>query len=138
MKQKILYLITGHSGAGKTTRAKELMKQKGIRHHYEADMLMIDRNGDYAFNPRKLKECHNWCQKATERAMLLGEAVIVSNTMTMKWEAKPYIDMARYHNYHVIIEHLNGEYKNIHDVPQEIVEKMKNRRDFFQIEDFEQ
>jgi ATPase subunit of ABC transporter with duplicated ATPase domains len=45
--------IMGPSGAGKTTRAKELMHQKGIKHHYEADMLMIDRNGDYEFNPKK-------------------------------------------------------------------------------------
>lgn len=137
MKQKVLYLITGPSGAGKTTRAKELMRQKGIKHHYEADMLMIDRNGDYAFNPRKLKECHNWCQKATERAILLGEAVIVSNTMTMKWEAEPYVDIAKKNGYSVIIEHLTTEYKNIHDVPQEIVEKMKARREFFKLEDFE-
>lgn len=137
MKQKVLYLITGPSGAGKTTRAKELMRQKGIKHHYEADMLMIDRNGDYEFNPKKLKECHNWCQKATERAMLLGEAVIVSNTMTMQWEAKPYIEMARHHGYHVIIEHLTTEYKNVHHVPDDIVEKMKTRREFFKLEDFE-
>jgi hypothetical protein len=69
--------------------------------------------------------------------MLLGEAVIISNTMTMKWEVKPYIEMARHHGYHVIIEHLKTEYKNIHDVPQEIVEKMKARREFFKLEDFE-
>lgn len=136
MKKKVLYLITGPSGAGKTTRAKELMREKGIKHHYEADMLMIDRNGDYVFNPKKLRECHNWCQKATERAMLLGEAVIVSNTMTMKWEAEPYIEMAKDNGYTIIIEHLKTEYKNIHDVPQEIVEKMKARREFFKLEDF--
>lgn len=137
MKQKVLYLITGPSGAGKTTRAKELISQKGIKHHYEADMLMIDRNGDYSFNPKKLKECHTWCQKATERAMKLNEAVIVSNTMTMKWEAKPYVDMAKENGYSVIIEHLTTEYKNVHDVPQDIIEKMKNRREFFKLEDFE-
>lgn len=137
MKQKVLYLITGPSGAGKTTRAKELMRQKGIKHHYEADMLMLDRNGNYVFNPRKLKECHNWCQKATERAMQLNEAVIVSNTMTTKWEAQPYIDMAKKNGYSINIEHLTTEYKNIHDVPQEVVEKMKNRREFFKLEDFE-
>lgn len=137
MKQKVLYLITGPSGAGKTTRAKELMRQKGIKHHYEADMLMIDSNGDYAFNPRKLKECHNWCQKATERAMLLGEAVIVSNTMTMKWEAQPYIDIANKNGYNIIIEHLTTEYKNVHHVPDEIIRKMKDRREFFKLEDFE-
>lgn len=137
MKQKVLYLITGPSGAGKTTRAKELMHQKGIKHHYEADMLMLDRNGDYAFNHRRLKECHNWCQKATERAMQLNEAVIISNTMTTKWEAQPYVDMAKKNGYNIIIEHLTTEYKNIHDVPQEVVEKMKNRREFFKLEDFE-
>jgi hypothetical protein len=56
--------------------------------------------------------------------------------MTMQWEAKPYIEIARYHGYHIIIEHLTNEYKNIHDVPQEIVEKMKTRREFFKLEDF--
>jgi predicted ABC-type ATPase len=136
MKQKILYLITGIPGSGKTTRAKALMKEKGIKHHYEADMLMLDRQGDYAFNPRKLKECHNWCQKATEIAMQLGEAIIVSNTMTTKWEAKPYIDMAKKNGYSVIIEHLTTEFKNIHNVPLEVIEKMKNRREFFEIENF--
>lgn len=136
MKNKTLYLITGPSGAGKTTRAKELMRQKNIRHHYEADMLMLDRNGDYEFNPRRLKECHNWCQKATERAMQLEEAIVVSNTMTMGWEAKPYIDMAKKYGYHVIIEHLTSEYKNVHDVPLDIIEKMKQRREFFKLEDF--
>lgn len=136
MKQKVLYLITGPSGAGKTTRAKELIRQKGIKHHYEADMLMLDRNGDYAFNPKKLRECHTWCQKATERAMQLNEAVVVSNTMTTKWEAQPYIDIAKKNGYNIIIEHLTTEYKNIHDVPQEVVEKMKNRRKFFKLEDF--
>lgn len=137
MKQKVLYLITGPSGSGKTTRAKELMRQKRIKHHYEADMLMLDRNGDYAFNPRKLGECHNWCQKATDRAMKLNEAVIVSNTMTTKREAKPYIDIAKKNCYTIIIEHLTTQYKNIHDVPQEVVDKMKNRREFFKLEDFE-
>jgi len=137
MKHKVLYLITGPSGAGKTTRAKELIRQKGIRHHYEADMLMLDRNGDYAFNPRKLKECHNWCQKATDRAMKLNEAVIVSNTMTTKREVKPYIDIAKKNGYTIIIEHLTTQYKNIHDIPQEVVDKMKNRREFFKLEDFE-
>jgi tRNA uridine 5-carbamoylmethylation protein Kti12 len=137
MKQKILYLITGIPGSGKTTRAKELMREKNIKHHYEADMLMIDRNNDYQFNPRKLKECHGWCQKATERAMKLEEAVIVSNTTTTKWEAKPYIDMAKKNGYNVIIEHLKTEYKNIHNVPQEVLNKMKNRREFFKLEDFE-
>lgn len=136
MKQKILYLITGHSGAGKTTRAKKLMHEKGIRHHYEADMLMINRNGDYWFSPKKLGECHSWCRKATEKAMELGEAVIVSNTMTTKKEAKPYIELAKKHGYNIVIEHLTTEYKNVHDVPQEVVEKMKSRREFFKVEDF--
>ena len=44
--------------------------------------------------------------------------------------------MAKKNGYIIIIEHLTTEYKNIHDVPQEIVEKMKNRREFFKLEDF--
>jgi hypothetical protein len=57
--------------------------------------------------------------------------------MTTKREAKPYIDMAKKNCYNIIIEHLTTQYKNIHDVPQEVVDKMKNRREFFKLEDFE-
>lgn len=136
MKKKVLYLITGPSGAGKTTRAKKLMQEKSIKHHYEADMLMIDKLGDYKFNPKRLPECHGWCQRATEKAMELGEAVIVSNTTLTKKQAKPYIDMAKKHGYEVLIEHLTTEFKSIHDVPEKTLEKMKNIREFFQLEDF--
>lgn len=45
--------------------------------------------------------------------------------------------MARQYGYIINIEHLTTEYKSIHDVPQEIVDKMKNRREFFKLEDFE-
>jgi predicted kinase len=136
MKKKILYLITGPSGAGKTTRAKKLMQEKTIKHHYEADMLMLDKFGDYCFNPKRLPECHGWCQKATEKAMELSEAVIVSNTTLTKKQAKPYIDMAKKHGYEVVIEHLTTQFKSTHDVPEKTLEKMKNIREFFQLEDF--
>jgi predicted kinase len=136
MKKKILYLITGPSGAGKTTRAKKLMQEKNIKHHYEADMLMLDKFGDYYFNPKRLPECHGWCQKATEKAMELGEAVIVSNTTLTKKQAKPYIDLAKEHGYEIIIEHLTTQFKSIHDVPEKTLEKMKNIREFFNLNDF--
>lgn len=136
MKKKILYLITGPAGAGKTTRAKKLIQEKLIKHHYEADMLMLDKFGDYYFNPKRLPECHGWCQKATEKAMELGEAVIVSNTTLTKKQAKPYIDMAKRHGYEVVIEHLTTQFKSTHAVPEKTLEKMKNIREFFQLEDF--
>lgn len=137
MKQKILYLITGPAGAGKTTRAKELMREKGIKHHYEADMLMIDNNGDYCFNYKRLGECHNWCQKSTEKAMQLGEAVIVSNTNINKKQAQPYIDLAKEYGYTVHIEHLTTLFKSIHGVPEETLQKMIKLREFFTLEDFD-
>lgn len=136
MKQKILYLITGLPGSGKTTRAKQLMREKNIRHHYEADMLMVDRNGDYQFNHKRLGECHNWCQKATEKAMQLNEAVIVSNTTLLKSHALPYIKLAKEHGYQIVIEHLTTQFKSIHDVPEKTIEKMKQQRELFTLEDF--
>ena len=136
MSQKILYLLTGLPGAGKTTRAKELMDQRGIRNHYEADMLMIDRNGKYCFNPKRLAMCHSWCQNVTEAAMRRGEAVIVSNTTLNKKQARPYIELAKYYGYDVRIEHLMTLFKSVHDVPQETIDKMRGLREFFTVDDF--
>jgi hypothetical protein len=55
--------------------------------------------------------------------------VVVSNTFTQEWEMQPYYDLAKEHGYRVysiIVENRHGGV-NIHGVPQETLEKMKNR-----------
>jgi hypothetical protein len=55
--------------------------------------------------------------------------VVVSNTFTQEWEMQPYLDLAQQYGYKVvslIVENRHGS-KNIHDCPEETVERMRNR-----------
>jgi predicted kinase len=121
-----LILIRGVSGSGKTTYAKRLMKDDPSLSHYEADMYFYN-NGDYQFNPSKLKEAHAWCKSRTEEDLKNGKSVIVSNTFTQKWEIEPYIQLGKKYNVDIIIKKATGNYQNIHGVPEEALEKMRSR-----------
>jgi len=133
---KTLYLICGPSGSGKTYRANQLKVQQNIKHHFEADMWMVDKKGNYLFVPDRLSYCHKSCQRSTEQAMMLGEDVIVSNTTLTKKEAKPYINLAKQYNYKVVIDHMLGNFANLHGVPEWKVEQMKAKHQLFSLEDF--
>ena len=73
---------------------------------------------------------HKWCQSMVEELMDgRVERIVVSNTSTQEWEMTPYIDIAEENGYLVfslIVENRhNGD--NIHGVPSEVIERMKNR-----------
>ena len=131
-----LILITGPAGAGKSTRAQELMEERGIVHNFEADQWMKNGQGNYCFDPKKLYYSHKKCQEHAESAMRLKQDVIVSNTTLTKKEARPYIELAKEHGYEVEIIHLTTQFQNLHGVPVEKVKQMQNKRELFKLEDF--
>jgi hypothetical protein len=58
--------------------------------------------------------------------------IAVSNTFTQEWEMKPYFELAEKYGYKiftVIVENRHGG-KNIHGVPDDKLEIMKNRFEF--------
>jgi hypothetical protein len=121
-----LILIRGISGSGKTTYAKQLIEQDPSLSHYEADMYFY-RNGEYAFDPTKLKNAHAWCLSKTEEDLRNGKSVIVSNTFTQKWEIEPYIKLGKEMGAEIIIKKATGNYQNIHGVPPDALERMRSR-----------
>jgi predicted kinase len=133
---KTLYLIAGPSGSGKSTLAKKLMREKNIKFNFEADHWMKDHLGNYSFNPKRLSYCHNQCRIYTEKIMMRGQDVIVSNTLLTKSEARPYIDLAKKYTYKVEICHMTGKFKNEHGVPDWKVEEMRKKHQFYNLQDF--
>jgi predicted kinase len=126
---KELYLLRGLPGAGKTTMAKSFGAVC-----FEADMYFMEGN-EYKFNPAKLKYAHEWCRNQVEISMKSGDNVLgdkriaVSNTFTQEWEMQSYYELAEKYGYRVhslIVENRHGGV-NAHDVPQETLEKMKQR-----------
>ena len=121
---KELFLLRGLPGSGKSTLAKSIGGK-----HFEADMYFM-KDGEYKFDFTKLKEAHNWCAIQTQKAMVDDEAkIIVSNTFTQEWEMQLYYELAERHGYRVhslIVENRHGGV-NIHGVPEDKLEQMKNR-----------
>ena len=123
--EKILYIVRGIPGSGKSTFAKTLGGQ-----HYEADMFFIDGNGEYKFDGSKIKLAYNWCMIQTQKAMVDDEPkIVVSNTFTQEWEMETYFKLAEENGYKVftiIVENRHGGV-NQHGVPEDKIELMRNR-----------
>jgi hypothetical protein len=93
-------------------------------------MYFIDKDGNYNFNPSKIKDAHQWCQEEMDFLMRLDHSkVVVSNTFTQEWEMEPYFKLAEKYGYTVftiVVENRHGG-KNTHGVPDEKLDLMKNR-----------
>lgn len=133
-KGKTLILLRGLPGSGKSTTAKLLGAGGAGYAHFEADMYFME-DGEYKFDPSKIKDAHKWCQTSVEQAMLLNytagynDTIIVSNTFTQEWEMEPYYKLAEpwgYRVYSIIVENRHGGV-NVHGVPEDKLQAMKDR-----------
>lgn len=130
--EKTLYIVRGIPGSGKSTFAKTL----GGTHFETDEFFMVD--GEYKFDPTKLKEAHRWCQDSVNTAMILNHTaglnnvIVVSNTFTQGWEMEPYFQMADTYGYKVfsvIVENRHGGI-NTHGVPEDKLQVMRDRFEF--------
>lgn len=124
---KELFLLRGLPGSGKSTLAKALGGEQ-----VEADQYFIV-DGEYRFDPTKIKTAHEWCRNQVSDWMFLEfERIVVSNTFTQEWEMEPYFQMAKgkgYRVYSLVVENRHGG-ENVHGVPAEKLHQMKNRFEF--------
>lgn len=94
-----LTLIRGLPGAGKTSLARTIVSDKKSRGaktviHLEADLFMVDNEGNYKFELEKVRLCNTECIAKAEYYLHMGWDVVVSNSFPQYWEVKPYYDIA--------------------------------------------
>jgi len=135
MMEKVLYIVRGVPGSGKSTFAKRL-----VEHDFlvcEADKYFIDKEtGEYNFDITKIKDAHKFCQDTVEMYMKdstvndnFYREIVVSNTFTQEWEMEPYFELANKYGYTVftvIVENRHGGV-NEHGVPDDKIQIMKDR-----------
>jgi len=133
MIPKILTLVRGLPGSGKSTFAKTITNEFSV---CEADKFFYDKEGNYNFDGSKLRQAHEWCKNQVETRMKDNQLnpqfypeIVVSNTFTQEWEMEAYYKLAEQYGYKVfsiIVENRHGGV-NQHGVPTDKLEQMKNR-----------
>lgn len=124
-----LYLIRGVPGSGKSTLAENMTEFGIVDFHLEADQFMIDNHDNYKFDPSLLHKCHKACQDSTFLALANDYNVAVSNTSTTEKEVQVYQQIALQAGakfVSIIVENRH-EGKNVHKVPEDKLQQMKNR-----------
>lgn len=140
----LMVILRGVSGAGKSTKAKELIEEfresnpDGVTYVCSADHFFIDpASGEYKFDPKKIGTAHAWCKGNAHAALSLGvDLVIIDNTNTQRWEFEPYVDLADHFGYECELCTV-GELddaslkvyanRNSHGVPLEAIRRMAKR-----------
>lgn len=123
----MLILVRGLPGSGKSTWVKNQLTN--LDFHFEADMWFEKPEG-YRFNASKIQEAHTWCLEQTRQALQYKYSqgkVYVSNTFTTLKELEPYIELVQELKCEVEVKVLKGNFRNVHNVGQEILDAMQKR-----------
>lgn len=126
-----LYLIRGLPGSGKSTFAQELACGLDCS-HFEHDKYLYTDEGEYLWTEKRMAYAYRQCLRDTEATMVDGEPVVVSNVFPTAKSLKNYRKLAEKYGYrvtYIVVENRRGGV-NIHDVPQE---SLDNMREAFQV-----
>lgn len=124
---KMLYIVRGLPGSGKSTLAKTLSTSLQAP-HYEEDMYLHDRQGNYLWTEKKFRDAIEICLNACRKSMTYGKsAIVVSNVFETNAMLEPYQQLSDQYGYrvtYIVVENRrNGV--NIHNVPEAALEQMR-------------
>lgn len=122
MKTNRLLLCRSIPGCGKTTFVNKTFPNIL---HLENDMFHY-HSGEYEYNQYKMKEAVNWCVRTCEDALKNGMDVVVSNTFVRKAFVDAYKRIAEKYGAKFTVYRMMGSFKNIHNVPQNVLDNMKS------------
>jgi len=132
----VLYILRGLPGSGKDYYIRERLGLGreavcSADHFFERSRERSgEGEGEYIFEPQKLRAAHKACQEKCRALMETGTGKIaVSNTNIRLKEMQPYLDLAEEYGYRVVIIRMEvpidiSVHRNTHGVPEETIRKM--------------
>lgn len=130
---KRLIILRGLPGSGKTTFATFLKRSiQGSKEVCADDCWDYDYTDPNTpgFTKSGIEKAHTKCFETVEEYMNEKvECIILHNTNTTEKEMYKYIQLANENNYQVVslVVENRHESKSVHNVPEETLERMKNR-----------
>lgn len=145
MKQKIVYILRGIPGCGKSTFAASLCSENSIV--VSADNFFIDNySGEYKFDVRQIAAAHNACMNEFIKAIYKYDidTIIVDNTNICYYEIINYYSLAKANGFSVNIHCFVAEKisdikkcieRNTHNVPVETISSMALNHEYQKFKD---
>ena len=119
----MLRIIRGLPGSGKSTFARTFKDCM----YAENDFFHINELGEYHYSRENIGYAIEYCRGTTALFLNKKINVVVANTFTLLDEVREYVEMAEHFHPGVEIYRMTTQYKDTHDVPQNVFEAMKKR-----------
>ena len=120
--------MSGISGSGKSTKAKQLIDQPSWA-IVSADFYFENDSGEYIFDASELGDAHAECMRYFVKHVIdRVQLIVVDNTNTRIEEIAPYYQVAKAYRYDVEIVCVESDVekcimRNVHGVPADVIRK---------------
>lgn len=143
--RKLMFILRGLPGAGKTTRARELKKEcasEGCAILSADDFFLYTVGGKvvYRFDPTQLQMAHDMAVDRTRQEAEKGTpTIVIDNTNAKRRDFQQYLDIAKLHGYQVVEEIVGGlttvdvetyTKRCVHNVPKHTIAKMASEFEY--------
>ena len=121
---KVLLVIRGLPGSGKSTAAKSWCRAEHNCCHFENDQFQCDADGRYLFDKEFALESKHICLGRVDHALSIGKNVAVSCVFVSKSSIEAYRRLAEKHKAKFVVWRCAGMFSGIHHVPQSVYRSM--------------